>query len=91
MIELPHHLYIGDADEEDLVSWLAENVSPVGFTSKSEFAYYQMYHGARDLWILDTTDVSDISSSKYDTITCVRFSKLEDCMMCWLVWGGSTK
>jgi hypothetical protein len=47
-----------------------------------------MYHGDRDLWILQTTDVSDVSG-QFDTITHVRFKSINDLLLCKLTWGGS--
>jgi len=90
-MDLAYKLYIGDVNDHDLADWLAGNISPVVFTTRSEFAYYDMYHGDFDLWILDTTDVSDVSSSKYDTISVVTFSRREDLMLCQLTWGGTHK
>lgn len=86
-----HRLYIGDVDDHELATWLAENISAIVFTTRADHSYYDMYHGDNDLWILDTTDVSDISSSKYDTISVVTFSRQEDLMLCRLTWGGSTE
>jgi hypothetical protein len=91
MIEPIHKLYIGDVNEQDLADWLEENISPILFTTKEVSAYFTMYHGDNDLWILDTADVSDVSSSKYDTVSVVTFSRREDLMLCQLTWGGSTK
>ena len=82
-------IYIGDADEQALLNWLCENISPLVMTTKAEFAYFEMYHGDDDKWIMNTTDVSDVSSSKWDTITEVIFNNKEDVMYCHLVWGGS--
>jgi hypothetical protein len=84
-------LYIGDADEQALLNWLCENISPLVMTTKAEFAYFEMYHGDDDKWIMNTTDVSDVSSSKWDTITEVTFRDKEDIMYCHLVWGGTTQ
>jgi hypothetical protein len=84
-------LYIGDANEEELLNWLCENISPLIMTTKAQYAYYEMYHGDHDLWIMNTTDVSDVSSSKWDTITEILFKNKEDVMYCHLVWGGTTQ
>ncbi len=88
MMDLNYRLYISDVDEKQIVEWLCENISPVVFTTKAEFAYYEMYHGDHDLWILDTSDVSDVSLTA-DTVTQVCFKKKEDRMLCQLAWGGS--
>lgn len=90
MTEHFYSLYIGDVDEKEVVNWLSENLSPVVFTTRADFAYYDMYHGDRDLWILDTSDVSDVSP-QYDTITQVRFKDQNDLLLCKLTWGGSVK
>lgn len=82
-------LYLGDANEEDVLNWLCEHISPLVMTTKAEYAYHEMYHGDDDLWIMDTTDVSDVSSSKWDTITEIIFKNKEDVMYCHLVWGGT--
>ena len=84
-------LYIGDVDEQDLLNWLCENISPLVMTTRAEHAYYDMHHGDNDLWIMDTTDVSDVSSSKWDTITEVMFKNKEDLVYCQLVWGGTPR
>ncbi len=82
-------LYIGDVNEHELAGWLSENISPIVMTTRAEWQYFDMFHGDNDLWIMDTTDVSDLSSSRYDTITHVQFKNKEDCMLCHLAWGGS--
>ncbi len=86
---LDYNLYIGDADERELYEWCAENISPVLMTTQAEFDYYKMYHGDKDLWILHTTDVSDVSSSSWDTITLVSFKNKEDAIMTKLRFGGA--
>lgn len=82
-------LYIGDINEYELVNWLSENISPVAMTTRAEYQYFDMYHGDDDKWIMDTTDVSDVSSSKWDTITHIQFRHKEDLMLCHLAWGGT--
>ncbi len=84
-------LYIGDADEEALLNWLCENISPLVMTTRAQYAYHDMYHGDNDRWTMDTTDVSDVSSSKWDTITEIVFKDQEDVMFCRLVWGGTVQ
>lgn len=86
---LNHNLYIGDVEEEDVYSWLSETISPVMMTTKAEFSYYDMYHGDRDLWIMQTTDVSDVSGSANDTVTLISFKHLEDALLAKLRFGGS--
>ena len=83
-------LYLCDVDERAVLEWICENISPVAFTTRAEFAYNDMYHGERDLWILDTTDVSD-ASYVWDTITRVQFKHKEDAALTMLRWGGSLK
>ncbi len=83
-----YQLYIGDADEPQLLGWLCENLSPVVFTTRAEGHYTDMYHGGRDLWILDSQDVSD-TSSQFDTITVIYFQRKEDRLLCQLTFGGS--
>jgi hypothetical protein len=80
-------LYLGDKDEEDVLSWLIENISAVALTSKEEFAYYNTYHGDNDKWVMNTSDVSDVSL-QYDTITMVQFKHKEDAILCVLRFGG---
>lgn len=87
MIEHFYYLYIGDVDEEEVVNWLTEHLRPVVFTTRTDFASSNMYHGGNDLWILDTTDVSD-ASVIYDTITQIRFKHQNDLLLCKLTWGG---
>lgn len=86
---LTHNLYIGDVEEEDVYAWLSETISPLLMTTKAEFRYYDMYHGDRDLWIMQTTDVSDVSGSSNDTITLVSFKNIEDALLTKLRFGGS--
>ena len=82
-------LYLGDADEEEVLNWLCEHISPLVMTTRAEFAYHDMHHGDDDKWIMDTTDTSDVRGCKWDTITEIVFKNKEDVMYCHLVWGGS--
>jgi hypothetical protein len=86
---LNHNLYIGDANLEDVYSWLSETISPVILTTRDEFSYYDMYHGDGDLWIMQTTDVSDVSGSSNDTITLISFKNIEDAVLARLRLGGN--
>jgi len=86
---LNYNLYIGDVEEEDVYCWLSETVSPLVMTTKAEFSYYDMYHGDRDLWIMQTTDVSDVSGSSNDTVTLISFKHMEDALLARLRFGGS--
>jgi hypothetical protein len=86
--DLPYYLYIGDANEESVVEWLCENLSPIVLTTRAEHSLTDMYHGDCDLWILNTQDVSDIRS-RYDNITMIRFLRDEDRLLCQLTWGGT--
>jgi aromatic ring-cleaving dioxygenase len=83
-----YRLYLGDAVEDEVLSWLIENISGLVMTTKPEFHYYNTYHGDNDLWIMNTTDVSDVSSSKWDEITEIVFQTKEDAMLCSLRFGG---
>lgn len=85
---LNHNLYIGDVEEEDVYSWLSETISPVLMTTQAEHDYFKMYHGDRDLWIMHSSDVSDVSGS-YDTVTLISFKHLEDALLAKLRFGGS--
>ena len=82
-------LYLGDVDEEELLAWLCENISSLVMTTKAEYSYFNMYHGDDDLWIMETSDVSDVSGSHWDTITVVTFLRKEDAMLSRLRWGGT--
>ena len=84
-------LYLGDVDEEELLGWLCETISPLVMTTKAEYSYFNMYHGDDDLWIMDTSDVSDVSGSSWDTMTVVTFLRKEDAMLSRLRWGGILK
>lgn len=83
-----YNLYIGDIEEQDLLEWLCENIAHIALTTKEEFAYYSTYHSDDDLWVMNTTDVSD-ASPMYDTITLVMFKNKEDALIAKLRWGGS--
>lgn len=83
-------LYLCDVNEQEVLEWICENISPIAFTTRADFAYSNMYHGERDLWILDTSDVSD-TSYQWDTITRVQFKHKEDVALALLRWGGSLK
>lgn len=87
-MDLNYNLFIGDADEQSIVEWLCENLSPIVFTTRAEHSYTDMYHGDHDLWILNTQDVSD-TSGNYDNITMIRFARAEDRLLCQLTWGGT--
>jgi hypothetical protein len=82
-------LYLGDVNDEDVLNWLCEHISPLVLTTKAEYDYFEMYHGDDDKWIMHSADVSDVSSSKWDTVTEIIFKNKEDVMYCHLVWGGS--
>lgn len=84
---LNHNLYIGDANEEDVYSWLCETIAPLHMTVKDEFSYYDVYHGDRELWIMHTTDVSDVSGTN-DTVTLISFKHVEDALLSKLRFGG---
>jgi hypothetical protein len=84
-----YDLYIGDKDEHDILSWLIANIAPLGKTEKAEWNYYNTYKAKREKWIMNTTDVSDVSSSSWDTLTHVIFKDKEDAVLCKLTWGGS--
>lgn len=86
---MKNSLYLNDVNEEEVLNWLCEHVSPLEMTTRPEYAYHDMYHGNDDKWIMETTDVSDVSGSAWDTITEVVFKNKEDIMYCHLVWGGS--
>jgi hypothetical protein len=86
---LNHNLYIGDVEEEDVYSWLCETISPVLMTTQAEYDYFKMYHGDRDLWIMHSTDVSDVSGSSNDTITLISFKNIEDALLTKLRFGGN--
>lgn len=64
-----------------------ENVSPLGMTTKAEFNYYNTYYGDDDLWVMNTSDVSDVSG-QWDEIAELVFRTKEDAMLCSLRFGG---
>lgn len=64
-----------------------ENVSPLGMTTKAEFNYYNTYYGDDDLWVMNTSDVSDVSGP-WDEISELIFRIKEDAMLCGLRFGG---
>jgi hypothetical protein len=82
-------LYLGDVDEDELLGWLCENISPLVMTTKAEFSYFNMYHGDDDLWIMETSDVSDVRGSPWDTMTRIIFLRKDDAMLSRLRWGGT--
>jgi|Laugrespbdmm15sn_2_1035079.scaffolds.fasta_scaffold185324_1 hypothetical protein len=86
---LNYNLYIGDAVEEDVYAWLCESIAPLLMTTQAEYDYYDMYHGDRDLWIMHSTDVSDVSGSANDTITLLSFKNIEDALLAKLRFGGN--
>jgi hypothetical protein len=85
---LTYSLYLGDADEDNVYSWLCGNIAPVIRTTQAEHDYFKMYHGDQDLWSMHSTDVSDVSGS-YDTVTLIGFKHKEDAVMARLQFGGS--
>jgi hypothetical protein len=82
-----YNLYLGDKDEEEVLGWLIENISPLAMTTKAQYSYYATYHGNGDKWIMDTADVSDVSL-QHDLITHIRIRYKEDAMLCALRFGG---
>lgn len=82
-----YSLYLGDKDEDDVLGWLIENVGPLGKTTKEEYNYYNTYHGAKSKWIMNTSDVSDVSG-QFDLITAIGFKHKEDAVLCALRFGG---
>lgn len=84
-----YDLYIGDKDEEDILSWLIANIAPLGRTVKVDWNYYNTYNSKNNIWIMSTADVSDVGSSPWDTMTHIIFKKKEDAVMCKLTWGGT--
>lgn len=83
-------LYLCDVDEQAVLEWICENISPIAGTTRPQFASSDTYYGERNLWILDTTDVSD-ASYQWDTITRVQFKHKDDAALTLLRWGGSLK
>jgi hypothetical protein len=84
-----YDLYIGDKDENDILAWLIANIGPLWKTSREEWNYYNTYKGDDNCWIMSTSDVSDVSSSSWDTLTHIIFKKQEDAVLCKLTWGGT--
>lgn len=82
------NLYIGDVDESEVLSWLCESICPISHTKKEEFQYFSTYYGKNNSWVMNTSDVSDVSG-QYDTITLVSFKNQTDAMLARLRWGGS--
>ncbi len=82
------NLYVGDVDEEEILSWLCESISPISHTKKEEFQYYGTYYGKDNSWIMNTSDVSDVSG-QFDTITLISFKHQADSIVARLRWGGS--
>ena len=80
-------LYLGDANEEEVLGWLIESISPLAFSSKAEFNYYDTYHGNGGVWCMNTSDVSDVSGP-WDEITEITFQRKEDAILCSLRFGG---
>jgi hypothetical protein len=82
-------LYLGDKPENDILGWLIANVAPLGNTLKAEWNYYNTYRAKKDVWVMNTSDVSDVNSSQWDTITHIIFKNREDAVLCKLTWGGT--
>lgn len=83
-----YSLYIGDKDEDEVLGWLIQNVSELASTTKEEFNYFNTYRGAGDKWVMNTTDVSDVSG-QFDEIALIVFALREDAIMAKLRFGGS--
>lgn len=83
-----YSLYIGDKDEDEVLGWLIQNVSKLASTTKEEFNYFNTYRGADDKWVMNTTDVSDVSG-QFDEVTLIVFALHEDAIMAKLRFGGS--
>ena len=81
-------LYLGDCDEEVVLTWLIENIGPLGMTTQASGDYYKQFYAKDGMWVLRTSDVSDVSG-QFDTVTCVEFGSKEDALLCHLTWGGS--
>lgn len=82
-----YSLYLGDKEESEVLGWLIENIGAIEKTLKEEFQYFNTYHGVNDKWLMNTSDVSDVSG-QYDTITLVQFKDKEDAVLCALRFGG---
>lgn len=81
-------LYIGDCDENELLSWLIENIGPLGMTTQATTDFYKQFYAKDGMWFMHTSDVSDVSG-QFDTVTCVEFGNKDDALLCKLTWGGS--
>jgi hypothetical protein len=81
-----YELYIGDVDDKEVLAWVIENISDLVMTTRHEYAYNDAYHG--ETWSMDTTDVSDVSSSRWDTMTKITFTNKDDAVLTCLRWGG---
>jgi len=81
-----YNLYIGDNDDNDILTWLQENVEKLERTTKEEWNWFNTYHGMNNSWIMESSDVSD-TSSKYDIISQITFTTKEDAIMCGLRFG----
>jgi hypothetical protein len=81
------NVYLGDADEQEVLGWLIESIGPLAFSSKAGFNYYDTYHGSDGVWRMNTSDVSDVSG-QWDEVTEVTFQRKEDAMLCSLRFGG---
>lgn len=84
-----YNLYITDKDEKEVLAWLIENIGPLGMTTKAEYDYYEQFYASDGSWCMRTTDVSDVSGSRFDVITLVEFEANEDAILCKITWGGS--
>jgi len=82
-----YDIYIADKDEDEILGWLIANIAPLGKTTKTDWNYYNTYNSKNDTWIMSTADVSDVSSSPWDTMTHIVFANKEDAMLCKLTWG----
>lgn len=81
-----YNLYIGDVNEHNVLGWVIENIGPLIKTKKDKYQYYETYYG-KD-WLMNTSDVSDVSG-QYDTITLIVFESKEDALLTKVRWGGS--
>lgn len=83
-----YSLYIGDVDEDEVLGWLIQNVSELASTTKEKFNCFDTYRGTDNKWVMNTTDVSDVSG-QFDEITLIVFALQEDAIMAKLRFGGS--
>ena len=81
-----YDLYLGDKDEHDILGWLIANIAPLHKTEKAEWSYYSTYRAKKDVWIMASADVSDVSG-QYDTVTHIIFKHKDDAALCKLTWG----